>query len=530
MASELKIASASQHDYQLGDVLLSAKTRYIQTNNEISAALSLYFLWPKYRNAMIFVRKTNEFISCRMERDIDAAHIDLIFIHADAQVDTLVDVHSKKVRIRFEVFQICYEFCSDIVAYGHGDSSVPWAIAVSAPSMIQIFKDRRLPRCKVPPDMRTKTQLFFMIEDRAIGETSYALVVNEISMNSICVEPVASWTTGLSGHVCIDEVRYPATVSRLSSSGAVIEMRFVDGEQAGQYFDVYRRWAYPALRKRKDVDKRGLLALYLKTGYMARYTPGDEADREESTIFSTWNELDAAQHKVAADYTCVDSNGQLSGVSGLVLAFQRYGKEVWFLNQLCAVSDPNLLYESGVLYQWRSEYLAARPEPLSVVVKYWSGSRWLERIYAKFALAAEGVEQVAVETHRKLFAAASVASDGPSLVMGTMQRPIVDQPALMGGILPQHLNLATALDAIFSCWSIVGQTDLEAAAEQLVARAGLQSHFVALSVLPGTTVPVGMERHITDRMVFFEKSALVDFIAAVSHVIAVTQRRHGVGQ
>jgi len=39
-----------------------------------------------------------------------------------------------------------------------------------------------------------------------------------------------------------------------------------------------------------------------------------------------------------------------------------------------------------------------------------------------------------------------------------------------------------------------------------------------------------MERHITDRMVFFEKSALVDFIAAVSHVIAVTQRRHGVGQ
>jgi hypothetical protein len=415
-----------------------------------------------------------------------------------------------------------------IIGRRHDNAGLDWDLALEVPEEIILFKHRRLPRVPIS-HADAKHFDFSFIPAGGSPSESVPLLVKEMSMRSVLASPARPVENCESGTLLAGSLAIPAEVLRPNSDSIVLKLVFADGIQSGKYFDLYRRAAYPRLQPRYEVDLHSLLSLYRQTGYFDRYQPSDEHDRETSEIIDTWRDLDrCAFHDTVADYVACDATGRLVGASGLAMAFQRNGRDVWFQNQLCALTEPDLLEQSGNLYQWRSEYLVARPDAFNIMVRYWSGSRWLERVYTKFVLAAaDRVELLPIRTYRKVFRATKDGPELPKKNIGPWLRPVLDEVGLMGGILPVHLNLVTALDSLVACWAPQDWQNIEIAAGRMLQAAGLQEHPVALALPLESPAPEGAETGKTDRMVMFGKECLVDFLTSVEHVIAVTRKKLG---
>ena len=216
------------------------------------------------------------------------------------------------------------------------------------------------------------------------------------------------------------------------------------------------------------------------------------------------------------------------GCSSAVLAFYEESIPVWAFHQLCAKKKPELLSHSGQLYAWRAEYLAARTEDIKVAAWFDGQSRWLERIYVKFANQSSGRTQLhAIKTLKCIFEKTDAAPDSSikSYMIGKARRVACQKKGLLGATGPRFLNAAENLNGVAALWEPLDLSQIRSVGEGL---ANAISHNVALKV----SLPQNYEVHglkgapqVEDRFSLFPKEDLVSFLASIEHSMAVTERK-----
>jgi hypothetical protein len=224
----------------------------------------------------------------------------------------------------------------------------------------------------------------------------------------------------------------------------------------------------------------------------------------------------------------VNQEGQLTGASSAVKAFQNGGMSTWVFHQLCAMTNPYLLEQSGQLYTWRAEYLASRPESLKICGWFDGNSRWLERIYVKFILGKSSESWLkAVKIVRLPLAGRKRESDAFIVTIGELERVLVDTPLCYGGANPKFLNASGILDCIVALNDTVKASQIVEVGESLNALADRGEGVIEVTLNTSSELQFENAELVTDcnRMFLFSKEDLYDFVSSVEHSLAVTLKK-----
>ncbi|MCX6125318.1 MAG: hypothetical protein NTV34_11325 [Proteobacteria bacterium] len=525
---KLFIVKFNPSDYSLGDILVRDNTCELDDHSKISAAFSLYLQWPTHRRAIIYLGSNSESQQdCTMSVDLDDREPSHIFIKTiDEPSRDLRSLDKKNLVIRFEVFRSCYQFSAEIIDTFSYDGEVTHVVEI--PKTLTFIKSRRLPRSKI--DL-TNAHLAPRVNWKcAVSETSDQLILKEISMLSLAAETEADLPLG-KGTIVYKGHRIPGEIVRRKGNQVIVSIQCETPEHVGSIFDLYRLVAYPYLRDRSEFPLSVAVSLLKNTGYLSKYKSEEALRRSEVKIEESWGELTSCRNGFTADYYIVNEAGLPTGMSSTALAYKCREKDIWSFHQLCAMTDPSVLEHSGALYTWRAEYLAGRPEDFCVFSRYTSKSRWLERIYTKFS----GGESLDVRLQAvKSFqiSASAVKSSGTKTVQtrripyGDSYRIVAECEGAVGGAYPGLLNAADNLDAALAFDGPTDNDSVLAVAEAIFkeSEGSLDKIFLTFNDYEAL-VPEGSHESKIDRIIFFSKSSLADFIGCVEHSIAVTRRK-----
>jgi hypothetical protein len=121
-----------------------------------------------------------------------------------------------------------------------------------------------------------------------------------------------------------------------------------------------------------------------------------------------------------------------------------------------------------------------------------------------------------------------------SLAYGEARRIFHDANDQIAGLNPKYLNASGILNAVIDFSKKPLSSNAEKTAQSVLAKAEAESELIEFTGLgeasPGF-LSAGAEKVLdVDRMFFFSKDGLVDFIASVEHSVAVTSRKKLNGQ
>jgi hypothetical protein len=533
---QLKLVRYNADDYSLGEVFARPDSAKVSAPADIDGALSLYFQWPERHWAIMMpvggVPGTGNapWAECEIDYDRDErAPSELrIQFEGDAKRPDLRE--GEEIAIRFEVFRICHEMRCQVLACSNAPAEDGWHYIVSPPVELVVFKNRRLSRFRLDDADRQQ-----MGECRWFGEGAsegLAAPVLEIGMSAIRVA-APSLQPGAKGEIVIGEARLAVEVARMNRGEAVLKPILTNGVQTGVLFDLYRKLAFPPLRPKSEFSADAILQLYEETNYFGKFATAEDMDRRKAELRDVWQRIAPALHQYNADYVAVDDAGTPVGTSSATEAFVHEGKPVWALHQTCARTSPDLLEHSGMLYTWRAEYLAARPEALGVIVWFDSHSRWLDRIYVKFARQhPTGTRLTPVKFYEMNLSETSDEAPLPTVQIGETQRRLYDKDGVFGGFGPRYLNASAGFDVLVDNQGGHGVDVLRKAARDTVGIAESGARAIRITV-PATESLEGSDLtywETVDRCLEFDKESLVDFISSVEHSVAITSRKLQGGQ
>lgn len=521
MSRTLHIVKYQPNDYSLGEALFSPETTSEANHSKIESALSLYFQWPEHRQAVIYPTDGGSAELCELSFDQDDAEISFVFARMLQTPSKTAWKEGDEVRLRFEVFRTCFEIQATILGTST-QSSDGWDIVLSIPEQGTLYKHRRGKRYQVPKDTIESLQISLVNGER------FDCTAIEVSCQSIVVRSDRSIEDSSSITVHWMGQNFQGVVVRNMDERIVIALDFSSGVQSGKFFDIYRQVAYPYLKRRNEVDSESVLELYERTGYIERYSADSDAEKRRTEILETWEQLKPAEHEYVADYVAFDSSGNMVGASGLAMSHFQNDIPVWFFNQLCAVTSPDLLEHSGGLYQWRLDYLMAVPSDIYTACRYRSKSRWLERIYTKFAHTVGTRATLApIVTYQKNFSKGDISEkiEVKSTKLSNLTRYYFEEGKICGGFNPCRLNISTSMDAVFAHTNTADATRVAIFVSALLVASGKESANFAISIHPSAILPENVFVGQTDRLVRFEKENLADLMASIDHVLAVTKRK-----
>lgn len=531
--SHLRLVPFNPSDYSLGEVLVRESQEKITDLKVIGAALSLYFQWPEESRALMIVGSRESFdIFIEYDREERVpSEFKILFRRPEDLNEAQV---TGEVLIRFETFRQCFEFTIDEVAVNADAVADPsWHIIVAPPTELLVYKHRRLPRVSLSESDR---ELIGPVEVQyAADGKSTPVKLIEMGMKSVRVMGV-DFHVGEPVRIKLRGQTLPVKVLRQDMDYVIFEFKVNSAGQVGQIFDIYRLVAFPHLRPRHDYTNQQMAQLYSDTNYLGKFTTDEAYGERVHALAEVWDEVSKAQHSLSADYVTIAEDGSLAGASSCSLAFHYEGRDLWIFHQLCAKTSPNLLAQSGELYTWRAEYLAGRTEDLGAGVWFDSKSRWLERIYVKFAFhKGNNVRLIPVSIFRR------VASRGEpvegvevnTIQIGKYVRAMVDSREAFGAVNPGFLNAANILDAIV-CLKDCEAGTINDFVTSLCEKIGQDQRLFELTIPierseQFTQLPNDQKLTDCDRLCLFHKSSLVDFISSVQHSVAVTKRKKTAG-
>jgi hypothetical protein len=526
--TSLKLVTYNPNDYSLGEVLVKDTQQAISDSSSLSAILSLFFQWRDRATCHIVLEGNRSPIPASMDYDREDRFPSELKLTVVNEVP-IGPPGTHKLKIRIELFRQCYEFDSALL-----DASVSDGIClfiVGMPGQILSFKQRRLPRVTVSvEDAGSLPDCFGLLGSEKLGP----LRVTEIGTKAIRI--ALKIETQLES-VILGGTEIPVEKVRISKGDHIYSFKFASHVHLGVVFDYYRQLAYPHIRPRCDFTAEELLGLYSDTNYLGKFQTEATASQRLDSLKDAWNSASQEFHRITADYVSTDDDNNLTGASSASLAFFQFAKPVWVFHQLCAKTLPHLLEQSGELYTWRADYLASRTEDLSVLAWFDSKSRWLERIYVKFAFHKNRSAKLRpVAVIRKNFSPSINSGSLPTKKerFGNEFRVMVDNVNSFGGAYPKFLNASGILDAIVSLEPVESESALNAIGATLASAVGADRLRLEVSVpfenkdkITGSDCEL---LHDVDRICSFDKSSLVDFIASVEHSIAVTQRKKVLGE
>lgn len=531
--NHLRLVSFSPEDYSLGSSLLGPDREQVEDPDQVGSALSLFFQWPEYRQAIATAwgQVQDVHAVCDIDFDHDEREPSELYItFLDRSVIPQPNV-GDTITVFLEVFKTAFQIQVVVTAVDE-KSSGALGLVVLPPRQVLIFKKRRLPRVNTSDLWHQHFPEVFCTFSNGRTER---LTVLQIGMGSAVVEPALPLGEGAidfnskTGH----SERFTFQVVRSNEAHSVLKLSFQTGEMSGIFFDIYRLAAYPCLSSRSSVRSVDLINLFRETAYFSKFETNETPESRTSLILESWDAIEESNHKLTADYVALSDGGNLSGSSSLALAFLGSdGREFWAFHQLCARTSPSLLEQSGSLYIWRAEYLASRPEELSAVVWFDSRSRWLERIYVKFASLSREKEDrrcrlYPVSVFRRVVLGKTHDVQSASVFnFGTAKRAVASSGQSIAGIGPRFLNASGILDAVVNLSGEASNVDLTSVAETAVSLLNESARVLEFTVPAGVNDIENAERlEDVDRFLTIPKNLLPDFIASVEHSLAVTRRK-----
>lgn len=523
----------SSTDYSLGHVLLENDGTVSTDPVAISAKLSLLFQWSEYSWVGAFIPGREEPLPCTLSYDEDEATPSELRLTFSTKMNMKSFSFIKKSKIRFEVFRICYEFETTVLAIADQNDTT-WDIIIAIPERLVTYKQRRLPRVRVQKELnRTLPEVYCEYED---GTRSLPLSVIEMGLNSVVTKDLNKLSQAPKNLVFgkTSPLRIPVESFR-KQDRHIFRLIINDNTTFGKYFDIYRFVAYPGLVPRNSIPAQNLLQLYEETGYMegfpTRSEQGEQNLREE--LLNTWALVNGATPDSTADYVILDSEARTAGASSVTRAFADDKQEYWAFHQLCSRKSPDLLTASGHLYAWRAEYLAGRIGPLKGIAWYRSDSRWLERIYTKFSRQSNGNSTLTAVKLVKGKVSPLQQSAAPSLslkicetTVGEAKRHFTRVDCVLSGLGPNRLNASGLLNHVLSPDEDMSPSALINIAAELVRSANCNSAEFYLSLPVAAETPDGNWKVTpSDRLCIFTKDDLLNFLTCVEHSIAVTRRK-----
>jgi hypothetical protein len=518
--SHLKIVKFHPNEYSLSEALFSDSNTTVATHGRIESALSLYFQWPESRSAVIYLNGSDRTCDCEISYDEDESEIEFIFIKLRDEFRQTDWITGQKVRVRFEIFRTCFEIESEILDTSN-DPSERYQIVLGVPAEGMLYKHRRLKRYPVPSGVLETVKFQIQSGEVFLGEAI------DISCNSVAVRGLSLGTGDVQGVLTWYGRSWRASVLRSTGDSTVIMLCPASGQESGAFFEIYRLVAYPYLRRRDEVKSDDVIDLYEKTGYVGRYINQEGENSLRKEILNAWEQLKAGAHDTVIDYVAIGKSTNLVGCSGLALSHFQDGNPVWFFNQLCAISDPDLLEHSGGLYLWRLDYLLVRPGELFASGRYRSKSRWLERIYTKFLIATRPVPELEpiLTIQNRYYAKSNLNKKSQSFAAGGKTRYWADNKGLIGGILPEKYNISDSLDSVLAYKKRDDVENLPEFIENLLESANVSEMLVSASIHPDATPPEGSYIGHSDRIFKCQKRQLVDLASSIEHVLAVLCRK-----
>jgi hypothetical protein len=533
--SHLRIVPFDPNDYSLGEALVKQNQEAVSDVKFIGAALSLAFQWPE-RTMAALVLPGKAPISITLDYDREDRSPSELWVRLDAGAEKPSLSEKAELIVRWETFRQCYEFRATILAaIPAAPVESPWHFIVGAPETLFVYK-RRFPRVLVTQELRENLPACSARignEPRDVNPDVLEIGTKGIKVRNFGLRQGDIFNLKMGA----EDV--PVAVERLNGEEAILGLNPSTFNHVGAIFEYYRAAAMPNLRHRSEFAIDRILELYHRSNYLGKFKSGEDPQKRLDDIKKSWAAVGNSP-EFTADYIVVDDAGEPTGASSTSLSFKFKEKSVWAFHQLCAQKNPNLLEQSGQLYTWRAEYLAARTEDLDVIGWFDSKSRWLERIYVKFAFHKYRMECLfPVAVYRKqVFKGASGDSlpmpETESLAYGEARRIFHDANDQIAGLNPKYLNASGILNAVIDFSKKPLSSNAEKTAQSVLAKAEAESELIEFTGLgeasPGF-LSAGAEKVLdVDRMFFFSKDGLVDFIASVEHSVAVTSRKKLNGQ
>lgn len=521
----LRLVPYSPSDYSLGEILARNDGFTTQNSAQISAALSLYFQWEESRYAAILFDQA-QFVPCILDYDRDERQPSELRIQFSSVIEAPRYEAFQKVSIRFEVFQVCYEFTAEVLAVSTQPQEDGWGLIISVPIALTVFKARRMPRLELTKEAVVELKGSTWTAD---GESSITIEVTEIGLKGISARASLESLKSSKGNLTILGNSFQAELIRTCAQRAIFVLNPKDGAEYGIYFDVYRKFAYPHLRPRTDFTPQQGIELYRNTNYFQKFLTEKDAASAYAEIQKTWELVASGTHETTADYFVVDDKNSPVGASSATLAFFKGEEPMWVFHQLCSIAKPDYLDHTGDLYTWRAEYLAGRPEMLSAGVWFDSKSRWIERIYTKFIMQRNGKSQIFPVKLNKIRKLTSINQDSKFTIsktinLGRAQRVIVQSDLGYAGVGPAYLNASRTLDAVI-CINVEHKKLhlIDLIPEELSSRA---TESIEVTSLVNTVLDFESEEiEGTDRFCLIMKDDLIDFMSSVHHTVAVSKKK-----
>jgi hypothetical protein len=523
----LKLVAFDPKDFSIGGILLKDHQTKVVDSKSINAAFSLYFQWNRHCRCQLITADSSLNLEVILEYDKEERQISEIRVKLQDWSQMLQIGNLSTANFRFEIFRQCFEFTAIVVAKSDNPDE-GWNFIVTIPENLLVYKQRRMPRINLTTLHRSLLPTAYLLKN---GSPISAKPINilEMGMLSIHAESQNKELEEVDG-VVFGNQPFKVKLVRKTEHGGIFIFLNEDSNSSNQLFDIYRLIAFPFLKPRREFSHSELAKLYNESGYFGKFaTQEAENDRLES-IISVWKDLDREPRAFTADYITTDPAGKPTGASSTTLSFIHSNCDIWAFHQLCAVTNPDLLQNTGELYTWRAEYLAGRPEQIDVIGWFTSRSRWLERIYVKFCVQKYNNEDCLfpVSIFRKqvsVHADATFESQG-QWTTSLSTRYMASQGSMFGGISPKYLNASDILDSVVALEESTLTSEINQFASQLTSISG--QHDIRLEITlkktPSNLIDDKSVEFVddTDRFFKFGKSGLVDFLAAVEHSLAVT--------
>lgn len=499
---------------------------------QIFASFSLYNEWAEYRSATLINTKKDYSIKCSLSWDTDEVIPSELYIKPVSNKDFQNLTVEDDIQIFFEVFNVCYYFKTKIIdAENFNDK-----IIVQIPEEIKVIKRRLFPRVDISS---IKSNAYCMPRN---STEKIEILIQEIGVNTLKVTAV-SFLTLKDGIIKIDDLSIGFKVIErkkdLLKFEYCLSLEFNNNINFGKYFEIYAKYAFPTLKSRSEFNINDVLEIYNSTGFFNKFVKNESQEDEFFTkINSTWSQLNNAQHSGVTDYCSEVEEGRIVGCSSLARAFYNESKPVWVMQQLCVLSNPEYFLNTRDLYLWRPIYLSALKEDFDVACWFDGNSRWIERIWIKFALNKGNISEtlwpvdILICQLDKKDSTASVNADDKLITtykFGNLERSVFIEKNLIAGSDPACLNFANLLDHIVAIPP--SDRDFEFLlnkAKKLfsLSEEGTKDFRISVdkSNLPSTHEKY--RRHDLNRFCYFNKNDLSFLFTSIEHSIAVMSKKY----
>ena len=526
----------SPNDFSTGKSLGYPHGQILNEPSQIASSLSLFFQWPNYHKAYIELFSNAPSLPCRVECDPEERVLSFIKVTCEKNGS-----NSSKIRIGMsvgvclEIFNTCYTFETKILEEETSVESL--SLILEIPESIVVQKLRKYPRILVD-SLSTKNLPKLQLENKTDGKIT-SLDLLELGTHSIKVK--GTFPKEIKANLLANGVSVPlrfirSELERSEFETTVFELQFNTGVEAGLFFEIYQVIAFPYLIKKTDLPASRSIEVYESSGFFRKFgssTSPEVLEKRKNEMCRVLDLISSGTHKTTMDYYSKDSSGNLTGASSIVLGFFNGELPVWVFQQLCSINKPELIEQTRELYTWRAEYLLMRPENFDLAVWVDSKSRWIERIWVKFAIQKNTGSNIIspVEIRVKSFKRdpEKTTKELPvkTYSIGDAQRTSHSSETTLAGVNPDYLNAANLLNHIYVNKTPVTLKYIESVAQNLLTSLDKTECEFRVSFPAGHTPPelANSPSHNLDRYVSFPKQDLPYYLSSVEHSLAVVKRK-----